>query len=258
MKIRELQDIIEERSPLCLQEEWDNSGLQINAGTDDIDRILVAREITSKVIDEAISRRVNMIVTHHPLIFGSLKKVDGNDITGNFIIKLIKANISVYASHTPFDKCRGGNNDYLASMLHLLDVRPMDTDDQGYCREGIVDGQCNIAEYTHQISQWLDIDKSKMAFTGIPSHMVEKVGLCTGAGSQFMYAAKKAGCDLFITGDVKYHTAQTAKEMGLNLLDIGHYGSEKIFVENMASYLRQKTEVEIISSKENLDPFDYI
>jgi len=256
MKIKELQNVIEKRCPLSLQEEWDNSGIQIFAGKDDIKTVMTAMEITTKVIDEAIGEGADIIITHHPLFFSPVKRVDCNDVTGNLAIRLIRAGISVYSVHTPFDKCDGGNNDYLAGMLHLLNIRRMETDSSGYCREGTIDGDCNISEYAQQICKWLSLDRNEIRICGDSEAAVHKVGLCTGAGSEFIYAAKEAGCDLFVTGDVKYHTAQTAKEMKLNLLDIGHYGSEKIFAANMASYLRENTDLEIITSKENINPFD--
>ena len=161
----------------------------------------------------------------------------------------------MYSSHTPFDKTPGGNNDYLAKLLQLCDIETMASDASGFCRVGTVDGECTIGEYIDQISKWLKIDKSFMSFSGNLETDVIKVGLCTGAGADFIEMAAKEGCQLFITGDVKYHTAQTAKELGLNLLDIGHYGSEKIFVENMANYLRSNTNLEIVESTENLNPF---
>lgn len=256
MKIDDLAALIEQRSPLELQEEWDNSGIQIRASNDDIEAVLVALEVTSEVIGEALENKVNAIVTHHPLFFNPVKQVDCNNITGNYIIRLVREGISVYSSHTPFDRCDGGNNDYLASLLHLLDIKKMETDNSGFCRQGIVDGECNVSEYTQQICRWLGIDKSKISFSGNAADTVRKVGLCTGAGSEFIYAAKEAGCDLFITGDVKYHTAREASEMGLNLLDIGHYGSEKIFVENMYSYLKDCAYIRVLASGKNIDPFN--
>lgn len=260
MKTRELQGIIEDMAPLSLQEDWDNSGWQILLsdgpdGGEEINSVLVAMEVTSKVIEEASCCGADVIVAHHPLIFGSLNKIDRNDITGNLVIKLIESDISVYASHTPFDKCEGGNNDYLAGILRLLDISPMKTDLSGYCREGFVDGECSIGEYIEQVCSWLRISRDMVSFCGDLYHNAGKIGLCTGAGSEFIHAAKEAGCDLFITGDVKYHMAQTAKEMGLNVLDIGHYGSEKIFTDNMASYLRNNCDIEIIKSTEDLNPF---
>lgn len=255
MKTDKLKAIIEEFAPLDLQEAWDNSGYQIKLRNVDISRVLVAMEITERVIDEAIDKRIDAIVTHHPMFFSPVKCVDDNTFMGNYMVKLINNGINVYSSHTPFDKTIGGNNDYLAKLLHLDDIQVMESDESGFCRVGTVDGECTIGEYIEQISKWLKIDKAFMNFTGNLDAEVVKVGLCTGAGADFFELAVREGCDLFITGDVKYHTAQTAKELGLNLLDIGHYGSEKIFVENMANYLRNKTDVEIIESTENLNPF---
>ena len=105
MRIDDFIKEVERIAPLELQEEWDNSGIQIRASNGEIRRVLVALEINDGVIDEAIGAGADLILTHHPLIFGSLKKIDGNDITGNHIVKLIKRGISVYSTHTPFDKC---------------------------------------------------------------------------------------------------------------------------------------------------------
>jgi len=255
VKADRLQQIIEEFAPLDMQEAWDNSGYQVKLKNVDISRVLVAMEVTERVIDEAIDKKIDMIVTHHPMLFSPVKCVDDNTFIGNYIVKLITNGINVYSSHTPFDKTAGGNNDYLAKLLQLCDIEVMASDESGFCRVGTVDGECTIGEYIEQISKWLKIDKSFMSFCGNLDAEVVKVGLCTGAGAEFLELAAGEGCDLFITGDVKYHTAQIAKELGLNLLDIGHYGSEKIFVENMANYLRSKTDIEIIESTENLNPF---
>ena len=255
MKADKLQQIIEEFAPLDLQESWDNSGFQIKLKNVDISRVLVAMEVTERVIDEAIDKKIDLLITHHPMLFSPVKSVDDNTFIGNYMVKLINNGINVYSSHTPFDKCDGGNNDYLAKLLHLCDIKPMASDESGFCRVGTVDGECTVGEYIDQISQWLKIDKSFMSFSGNLDEDVVKVGLCTGAGADFIELAVKEGCQLFITGDVKYHTAQTAKELGLNLLDIGHHGSEKIFVENMAAYLAKTTDLEIIESTENLNPF---
>lgn len=255
MRIKKIQELIEERSPLDLQEPWDNSGFQIELKDIEINRVLVAMEITSSVIEEAIDQRADLIITHHPLIFSPFKIIDHDSATGSYIIKLIQNGISVYSTHTPFDKCEGGNNDYMAKLLNLCRIRIMEADESGFCRVGYVDGECTVGEYIEQVSRWLKIKKDFMNFSGCLEDEVSKVGLCTGAGAEFIEAAAKEGCHLFITGDVKYHTARKARELGLNILDIGHYGSEKNFTENMASYLRSKTTLEIIESGKDLNPF---
>lgn len=255
MKIKQIQHIIEQKSPLELQESWDNSGFQIRFGHSDIETILVAVEVTASVIREAQRSGAGLIVTHHPMFFNPIKKIDDNDVTGNYAAELIKSGISVYATHTPFDRCEGGNNDYLAELLKLNDIQPMDTDESGYCRIGNAPSVMSAAEYISELCEALDIDKSHVSFAGNLQHRVIKVGLCTGSGTDFLEAAAEAGCDLFVTGDVRYHAAQQARELGLNLLDIGHYGSEKIFVPNMTGYLRENTDVKVIASKEDLNPF---
>lgn len=257
MRLNDIAALIEEMSPLSLQEGWDNSGFQIKLGNPEISRILVAMEVTDSVIDEAVSEGAKLIVTHHPLIFGKIKSVDDNDVTGNYLCRLIQAGISVYSSHTPFDKCEGGNNDYLGKLLHLRDLELLPGDDSRICRVGLVDGDCSVEEYVLQISKWLNLDKSLIRFTGCLQDKVEKVGLCSGAGADFLELARDADCDLFITGDVKYHTAQFAKETGMNLLDLGHFGTEYLFTENMAARLREKilSGVTVVESKVDLNPF---
>lgn len=255
MKIEEVAAIIEKISPLETQEPWDNSGFQIRLGNPEISRVLVAMEITDKVIDEAILMEADAIVTHHPMFFGSFNKIDDKNVTGNYAVKLIENRISVYATHTPFDKCKGGNNDYLANLLNLWDIQAMSTDSSGFCRVGTVDGECTAAEYIEHVCSKLKLDRRRISFVGNTGDFVGKVGLCTGAGADFIENAAAEGCDLFITGDVKYHGAQLAKELGLNVLDIGHYGSEKIFVKNVAGYLRSHTDIDIEESQVSLEPF---
>lgn len=255
MKVEKLAEIIEKISPLETQETWDNSGFQIKFEGAEIRTVLVAMEITDEVIDEAELAGADMIVTHHPMIFNPVKKIYDNTVTGNHIVRLIKNDINVYASHTPFDKCPGGNGDYLAELLGLRNVGTMDTDASGFCKEGMPDSPCSAGEYIDRICHRLGLDKRSLTFSGDLDDMIYKVGLCTGAGAEFAENAKEAGCDLFITGDVKHHQAQEAKEMGMNILDIGHYGSEKIFSANMAAYLRENTDLTIMESDVNLDPF---
>jgi len=256
MRLLDIADYIEKMSPLYLQESWDNSGFQIKTGNPEIEKVLVALEINNEVINEAIAKGAKLIVTHHPLIFGTVKSVDNNNVTGNYLLRLISEKINVYSTHTPFDKCEGGNNDYLAKILHLDDIKLMEEDESGFCRIGFVDGDCTINEYIGQVCRWTGIDRQFVSFAGNPGAKVEKVGLCTGAGADFLKEAAAAECDLFVTGDVKYHTAQTAREMGVNLLDLGHFGTENIFCDNMAEYLQKcEKNLEIIKSEVDLNPF---
>lgn len=258
MKLEKIAEVIEEKSPLYLQESWDNSGFQIKLGNPDISRTLVSLEITDSIISEAREIGAKLIVCHHPMFFTPVRQIDETQVTGNYICRLIEERISVYASHTPFDKCAGGNNDYLAGLLHLKDVGPLPGEDTGICRMGTVDGDCTLGEYVCQTAEWLHQDVRMYRLTGDPMDKVQQVALCSGAGAEYMETACEAGCDLFITGDVKYHTAQKAREMGMNLLDIGHFGSEIIFTANMADWLRKNTDLMIMEAKSDSNPFTVI
>ncbi len=243
--------------PLDLQESWDNCGFQVDTGKEAYERVLVALEVTNEVIDEAIEVGADLIVTHHPMLFSAIRKVEADDVIGGYICKLIKNDISVYACHTNFDKLDGGNNDYIGALLELEDIRPFDQDN-GFCRKGNTPFEATFLEVVHKAAEAFDIEERFFKTVGDLSKTIETIGWCSGAGTEFLTAAKQEGCDLYITGDLKYHEAQMAKELGLCVLDAGHYGSEKIFVENMADMLRlelRMVNLEVLESAIDINPF---
>lgn len=256
MKIRDFIKEVEKIAPLSLQEEWDNSGFQIKLTDGEISKVLVALEINKQVVYDAIINKVDLILTHHPLIFGKISRVDSNDVTGNLLTQLIRNNISVYSTHTPFDKTDGGNNDYFGKLLKLQDIELMSTDTSGFCREGYLSGDgMSAGEFVDYVSKTLKTDRRLFNYAGFAESSVKKVGWCTGAGADFIHAAKEAGCDMFITGDLKYHQAQTARELGINVLDCGHFATEQIFCENIMSKLDRLENIDIIQCDVNLNPF---
>lgn len=237
MKFKELISKIEEFCPLSIQEEWDNSGVQIYTGFDNIHRVLIALEITSDVIDEAMESKADLIITHHPLIFGSIDTVDYNTVTGKYITRLVQAGISVYSCHTNFDKIFGGNNDFLGTVLGIDSVAAKHPDNGGFLRHGWYMRPEDMGQLIELFSYKLGLDKQFFRFVGNLEKPISKVAICTGSGADFVQEAYDDGCDLLITGDVKYHDAQLAKELGINVLDIGHYGSEMIFKDAFMSFI---------------------
>ena len=257
MNKQEFIKVIEGFCPLDLQESWDNCGFQVDTGKADIKRVLVTLEVTNEVIDEAIEHEADLILAHHPMLFSPIRKVLKDDVIGGYIHKLIKHDISVYSCHTNFDKLDGGNNDYIGALMELENIRPFDQDN-GFCRKGDTPFEITFIELIHKAAEAFDIDEKFFKTVGDLSKTIETVGWCSGAGSEFLQAAKTEGCDLYITGDLKYHEAQMAKELGLCVLDAGHYGSEKIFTENMADMVRlecRNQDIEIIESAIDINPF---
>ena len=260
VELNQIAEIIETAAPLETQESWDNSGWQIHLGKTGeakVDKVLVSLELNEDVVAEAVNSEVQLIVCHHPLIFGGIKSVDDKNVTGDMIVQLIQNGISVYATHTPFDKCSGGNNDYLADLLELTEIQAIPGDETGICRMGELKVEASPADIAEQYAKRTGQDCRNYRLAGSQNHIIKRVGLCTGAGSEFFGLAAAAGCDLFVTGDVKYHEAQHARELGITLLDMGHFGSEQIFTENMASILRNALgdSVEVMESQVCLNPF---
>ena len=259
IRFEELIRAIEQIAPQHLQESWDNSGIQIATGKLEIEKVLTSLELTDEIVEEAIREDADMIITHHPLIFGGVKKIDFRDVTGALIIKLLNAGISVYSSHTPFDKAEGGNNDYLAELIGLRDISGFTYGDEVEMigRIGILQHPMTLASMVDVIAEKLAVETEQIRFVGDPNQMITTVGLCTGAGADLMDLAIGNGCQLFVTGDLKYHDAQNAKAKGIAVIDAGHYGTEKTFADNFAEKLRAITgnQVEIVESKTDIDPF---
>lgn len=246
--------ILETVCPSETQEEWDNSGIQINTEFSEVQRVLIALEITDAVIDEAEQRQADMIVTHHPLIFDPMKHIDNSDVPGHYVQRLIKDGISVYSAHTSFDKLEGGNNDELGRILGFADIEKFDNGND-FCRKGITPVEMSFSDVISRTSEALGVDEKFFKAAGDLDTMITTVGWCTGAGGEFISEAAEEGLDLFITGDLKYHDAQLADALGICVLDAGHYGTEQIFVNNMADHLSSKTNCEILRSEIDINPF---
>lgn len=262
MNLDELVEVIEEIAPPATQEGWDNSGIQIAAGPMEIQKVLTSLEITDAVIEEADEEDADLIVTHHPLIFGGIKKIDYREMIGSYIVRLLNLGISVYSSHTPFDKLEGGNNDFLAEKIGLSYVRGFvcAEGENNIGRVGELENPMTLVAMMDLIAERLQMDPEQIRAVGRPETLIERVGICTGAGADLMELALENGCQLFITGDLKYHDAQKARAMGLSVIDAGHYGTEKSFAWNFASKLREKVgdQIEIIQSEVDIDPFEMI
>ena len=281
MNYQDLIDIIEEIAPLDWFEDEDNSGIQIHTGKEEIDRVLVCLEINDAVLQEAQDKGADMIITHHPLLFHPVSSITPDTPVGRYILKAVQEGIDVYSSHLPFDAAVMGNNMYLAKLLKLEDVASPedDWDDPDDDFDIIVDDDDDDDKFEYDMDEIGSIGFLPRTMTfrefqtyverclDLPQHYVRcvdggrdeicKVAFCTGAGGDFIYTAVKEGCDAYITGDLKLHEAQYAKAVGLTVIDAGHYGTEKIFTENMAEQLREKAgdDLEVIEAEANTNPY---
>jgi GTP cyclohydrolase I len=264
IKQSKVLDAIKKIAPEGLQEDWDNSGIQINVNPDkDVKKLLTCLEISDAVVAEAVRKGADMILTHHPLIFGKISRVDAEDVIGNQIVELIKHDISVYSSHTAFDSAAHGTNQYLAEQIGLEDVVPLiaAADEYAGCGMGRVGRYISPLDFSDFYKTLERVcggkDGSEVRVAGKVPAKVAKVALCTGAGAEFIDKAAALGCDAYITGDVKYHDARHADDIGLCVIDAGHYGTEVVFAKNMAAQLEHELggTLEILVSETNINPF---
>lgn len=255
---------VEEIAPKDLQEEWDNSGFQVGSEQQIVTSVLTCLDLSFAVLEEAKAKGCEMILTHHPLLFHGIKSLTDADMTGALIRQLVKDDITVYSCHTPFDKVKGGNNDLLAEILELTNVRNLagarvqsaekmaaKHDEADIGRSGQFPRPVSIMQLIERLCDGLKIRPQSIRVAmpsdkGCPTNLEDKLfsraGLCTGAGADLLPMASKLGCDVFVTGDVRYHEAQEALACGICLIDAGHYGTEKTFAANMQKLLEPKIE----------------
>lgn len=271
--VADVTELIEDAVPVSLQESWDNSGLLIGFPEKHVKKVITCLEITEAVADEAVAAGADMIVSHHPLIFSGIRKLSYDSSEDRAVMKLVSNGISVYSCHTPFDKVRGGNNDIIAERLGLSSVKNLRGDDvvspskmaenrdeADIGRIGRFRKPLTYMQAIELAANQLNMSIRQLRACGDLNTEITSVGICTGAGADMAEMAVDAGCQLFITGDVKYHEAQAAAARGICFLDAGHYGTEKFFAQAMRELLEKKLagKAEVVESAVNIDPFNIL
>ena len=227
--VHEVLTFLETLAPRSMKMEWDNVGLLCGSRRSQVTKILVALDPFEGVCQEAAAIGAQLIVTHHPLIFQALKSVTDETSIGRSIQLLCREGISAINAHTNLDCAPGGVNDRLAAALGLSDIEvidPMGVDDEGHAwgllRKGTVQEQ-SLAEFLPTVKSALGCEGLRYADGGKP---VRKVAVGGGACASELMDAYRAGCDTFVTSDVKYNQFWDAKDLGLNLIDAGHFYTE--------------------------------
>ena len=223
MNAKQLYHKFEERIPSSLREPWDNDGVMcLSDGSSEICRALVALDVTEEIVDYAIERGFDLIVSHHPLVFKPLSSIDEENHIARKLIKLICNGITVFSFHTRADKLVGGVNDRLADILGMYDAVPFGEGDLG--RIGTIDEPMEIQDFAYRVKQLIGADAVRYADGFSDVHKVAVVG---GDGKGYVKAAIEAGADTFLSGRIGYNVMEEAAEMGINLIEAGHYFTEQ-------------------------------
>ena len=251
MKARDIIQVIESFAPLSIQEKWDNSGLCIGSQDAEVTSVLLGLDCTPELVDEAIECGADMIVTHHPLIFSGLKKINSEDPVGEAVVKAIRAGIAVYAAHTNADKVIEGVSGAMAARLSLTDVEVLDEDGEG-TGLGAVGNLPEPMDASETIAYVKERFGLKVMKTSRPlTEKISRVALCGGSGGSLIGAALRSGAQLYISGDISYHNFFTPK--GFMLMDIGHYESEKEIVDILFSLIKKNFPTFAVRITQNLN-----
>lgn len=261
---RKIYKIIDSFAPFDTQANWDNSGFQIGNMDTEVDRILIALDLTEEVVDEAIDENVDLIITHHPLIFPSVKNIRLDDPIGKLIIKLIKEDIGLLSAHTNLDSSNIGINNYIAELLNVS-VTDILSEKENVGIIGTFDKGLSFEELNKLIRDVFNVDdKTNIDHIKyvLPNKDIiyKKIAICSGEGTDFIEGAKAKKADVYITGDVKHHLGLLAQSIKLNLIDVGHYSSEAIYMKKLNSILSLRFQekgydVKVLTSKVYTNPF---
>lgn len=237
MKCSEIIKILEKQSPSEYALDWDNVGLLVGRRDKEVKKLLLCVDATKEVCEYAIENKFDMIVTHHPMIFGKMRRVNDETVLGNKIISLIEAGICCYAMHTNFDT-KGGMGKLAADMIKLKNKEVLEEtkDGEGIGMIGIMDETMTLKELSILIKNTFEL--SNVIVFGEIDNRVEKIAISPGSGKSVIDTAINKGCNCLVTGDIGHHDAIDAMECGLNIIDASHYGIEKIFMKFMENYLK--------------------
>jgi dinuclear metal center YbgI/SA1388 family protein len=251
--------LLETIAPVRLAADWDNVGLLVGDRLRPVARLMTCLTITGPVVDEALDEKVDLIVAHHPLPFRPLKKLSTDSPEGRLIWRLATAGVSIYSAHTAFDSAATGINQAWAEGLGLKHVEPLEpiraSDDPaiGVGRLGEWTGSATLGEVVERVKKFLAIDG--LHAVGAPDRKVTRVGIACGSAGELLEAAIARRCDLFITGEARFHTVLEAESADTPMVLVGHYASERFGMERLATQLATALpDVTVWAAKREMDP----
>ena len=247
MTVKELYKRLEARIPRELAEPWDNDGLMCCADElQDVNKIIITLDVTEDVVDYAIEIGADLIISHHPLIFKPLTAIIEDNHIARKVIKLIENGVTVMSFHTRLDKVGGGVNDYLCQVLGIEDVSPFGEGDLG--RIGYIPEERLLDDFALYVKECLDADTVRFSDALNPVRHVAVVG---GDGKSYVKDAIALGADTYVSGRIGYNVMEEAAEMGINLIEAGHYFTEQPITEFLRDLIYSfdpTVNIEIVSS----------
>ena len=216
--VGQVLELVNGLAPFELAEEWDNVGLLAGHPDMPVERVLCALDLRMEVVEEAVSRGCQLIVTHHPILFRGRKNLRETDAEGRMLCALVRANLAMIAAHTNFDNANPGVNDALAAALGLEDVEALEN--------GMRVGTIKQTDFGSFCCRTASALKGPTRCYGDSGRRIDRVAVLGGAGEDFAAQALAAGADVYVTGEMAYHKALDAADNGLCVIEAGHAATE--------------------------------
>ena len=266
---------VEELAPRELAASWDNVGLQVGSRDWPVKKVWVALDPLPQVVKAACRAKVDLLITHHPLIFKPLKSIDCMTSAGDIIHSALRHHVAIFSAHTNLDSAAGGVNDSLAQRIGLCNLEVLQKGEhgsaalgekeqlvvQGLGRTGDLPRETTLALLANELKKSLGIES--VCIAGDPDLAVSKVALCSGSGASLLGDFLASSAQVYVSGDLRYHDARDVETAGRGLIDIGHFASEHLIVEVLAGKLtdmlnRSNADVSIEACRLEQDPLKRI
>ena len=252
MKMYEIEKTIESEFPKETAYEWDNPGLLLGCHGAEISTVLVTLDVTADAVRQAKDCGAQLILSHHPILFGGTKKLTDDTPEGKMLLELAKNEICVYAAHTNCDVGKNGINAYLAELFELTGTEYLE--ENGLGRTGNLKTPVTLGEFAENVKKKLHTPHVRIC--GDTQKLITRAAIGSGACADFIPAAIAKGADVMLTADMKYHEMLDAAACGICVIDAGHYPTEAVVTEIFADILKD-TGLKIVKSNQE-DIFKYL
>lgn len=258
MLCSDIMKIIEATYPKHAALEWDNVGLLVGRTQKEVKTIYIALDATDEVIERAIESKVDLLITHHPMLFSPLKKITDEHFIGSRVVKLLQHDISYYAMHTNYDVL--GMAGLSGAILGLNEAEVLEVTDEAQ-NEGI--GRVGELPKCMTLKECCELVKDRFELSAVKvfgdlNMKIHRVAISPGSGKHMTKLAMKKGADVFVTAEIDHHEGIDSVAQGMAIIDAGHYGLEHIFVSDLARFLNENIEgVEIVVA-DRKHPFQFV
>ena len=252
LTVRRVYEWIDALAPFETCESWDNSGLLAGSMEQSVAGVYCALDVSSRVIEDALEKGCDLLVTHHPILFGGRKNLREDDEEGRMLCRLVREKIAVISAHTNFDKAVGGVNDVLARKLGIQAPMPIEGDEEGFVRIGAIEPM-TLGAFVRKVKDTLG---DAVRAYGDAEQTVKTIAVCGGAGGEFALLALQAGADAYVTGEMRYHDSLDLAQRGFATLQAGHDATEKIAVSALRDEIAKRMEAEDLAAPVCLSDLD--